>query len=82
MSVLNVVKSVVELAVGAGSGVVVGHAIRATTPADLTKFGKVLVGIGSFAIGGVVGEVASRHVNTQIDKVVEVFNKDEVVVVE
>lgn len=82
MSVLNVVKSVVELAVGAGSGVVVGNVIRATTPTDLTKFGKVLVGIGSFAIGGVVGEVASRHVNTQIDKVVEVFNKDEVVVVE
>ena len=70
----NVLKSLVSFAAGMGAGAVVGNAIKATTPADLSKIQKILVGVGTFAIGGAVAEAASNSVVRQMDEVAEVFN--------
>lgn len=67
MNKLNIVKSVTGLIASAGAGTVVSNAIKATTPAELTKLNKVMIGVGSFAITGIVGAAASGYVEAMID---------------
>lgn len=67
INVLGIVKGVSELVVSAGAGVVVGNLVRATTPYDLSKFQKVMVGVGGYAIGAVLGDLSAKYVSAQID---------------
>lgn len=78
MNGLTIFKAVVELAVSAGTGTVVGNAVKATTPENLSKIGKVLVAIGSFGLAGLASEAAVASVNRQIDKVVDGFKQPSV----
>lgn len=73
MNGLTIFKAVVEVAISLGTGTVVGNVIKATTPENMSKFGKVLVGIGSFAVSGLVSEAAVASVNRQIDTVRDSF---------
>lgn len=68
INILGVVKGVAELAVSAGVGVVVGNLVRATTPEDLSRVQKIMVGVGGYAIGGVLGDLSAKHVSGQIDE--------------
>ena len=77
MSVLGFVKGALDLAVSAGAGVVVGNVIRATTPENIGRFGRILVGFGSFGIGVAVSEIASKAVNNNIDNIVNAFKGEE-----
>lgn len=80
INILGVVKGVAELAVSAGVGVVVGNLVRATTPYDTSKVQKVMVGIGSYAVGGVLGDLSAKYISGQIDeyaaRVQEIFHPE------
>ena len=79
MNKITIVKSVTGLIASAGAGAVVSNAIKATTPGDINKFNKVMIGVGSFAITGLVGAAAAKHVEGMIDEVTDKINpeKDE-----
>lgn len=77
MNKITIVKSVTGLIASAGAGAVVSNAIKATTPADVTKFNKVMIGVGSFAITGLVGAAAAKHVEGMIDEVTSKINPEQ-----
>jgi hypothetical protein len=68
INILGVVKNVAELAVSASVGVVVGNFVRATTPYDSGKVQKIMVGIGSYAVTGVLGDLSAKYITGQIDE--------------
>lgn len=69
----SMIKSVIGLASGFGASYVVGNVIKATTPENLTKLGKVGVWIGGFAIGGIVAKSASDYTEWQFDQISTMF---------
>lgn len=75
INVLGIVKGVSELVVSAGAGVVVGNLVRATTPYDLSKVQKVMVGVGGYAVGAVLGDLSAKYVSAQIDGYAERINE-------
>lgn len=68
---ITIVKSVVGLTASIGVGTVVGNAVKAVTPVDISKFGKVATVIGSIVLTGMVGIAAEKYTDGQIDKAVE-----------
>lgn len=75
INILGIVKSVTGLAAGTGAGVIVGNLVKATTPDDLGKVQKVLVGIGGYTISAVLGDLSAKYVNDQIDGYAERLNE-------
>jgi hypothetical protein len=67
MKKLDIVKGVTGIIVGLGVGLIVGNAIKATTPDDIGKIGKILIGVGSFALGGILSGMAASHTEHMID---------------
>ncbi len=67
INILGIVKGVTELAVSAGVGVVVGNVVKATTPYDLNKFQRIIVGIGAYGLGGVLGDLSAKYISSEID---------------
>ena len=74
MNNLSMFKAVVGFVASAGAGKVVSNIVKATTPSDISKINKVLLAVGSFAIGGIVGDQASKYVGEQIDAVIGVYH--------
>ncbi len=68
---ITIVKSVVGLVASIGVGTVVGNAVKATTPANISKFGKIATVVGSVVLTGMVGIAAEKYTDGQIDKAVE-----------
>lgn len=62
-----IVKGVLELAASAGTGIVVGNLVKATTPDDISKFQKVMIGIGSYTIGAVLSDLSAKHISSTVD---------------
>lgn len=75
MSKLGIFKGLAEFAVSAGTGAVVGNIVRATTPEDLTRLQKITLGIGAYALGGVLGDLSAKYITSQIDDYVGKFNQ-------
>lgn len=69
MNKIAIVKSVAGVITSLGAGAVVGNAIKATTPENLKTANAVLVGVGSFVIGGMVADAASNYVKKGIDEI-------------
>lgn len=67
MNPMTIVKGVVDLAVSAGAGAVVGNAIKMSTPADAKKIQKISIAVGGFVLSGLVGAQASKYATEQID---------------
>ena len=74
VNVLGIVKGVAEIVVSASVGVVVGNIVKATTPDDLNKFGRITVAVGSGALGAVLGELSAKYTSAQIDGYAERLN--------
>lgn len=70
MNPLGIFKTVTTLLVSTGAGAIVGNAIKATTPAEITTLNKVTIAAGSFALSGLVGGAASKYTSKQIDDTV------------
>lgn len=68
---LATVKRVVGIVAGAGTGFVIGNAIKATSPQDMGAIGKIATSIGGFVMGGIVGNAAGKYTDEAIDDVVE-----------
>ena len=68
---IALISQVATLAVSAGSGAVVGNAIKAGTPAAANLLQKSLIGIGGFVLADMVSEAAVKHVQTKIKDATE-----------
>lgn len=81
INVLGIVKGVTGFVASTGAGVVVGNLVRATTPHDLGKVQKILVGVGGYTIGAVLGDLSAKYINDQIDgyaqRINEIIHPDE-----
>lgn len=77
---IEAVKAVAGFAVSAGVGIIIGNAIKATTPVDTKLITKALILIGGGALGGMVGEKTATYVNEQIDDVTNVITAGAAVV--
>jgi len=71
MDKLELIKNTAELVVSFSVGTVIGNVIKATTPAEISKYQKGMIWIGSFVLGGMVGELAAKHTSKQIDQIAE-----------
>ena len=60
-----------------GAQLVVSNAIKATTPENISKIGKVLVFTGSLVISSIVSTKAQNYVVEQIDIVNAILTKTE-----
>lgn len=67
----DILKAGVELAVGAGVGIIATNAINMVTPHNLSKVKKISVRIGSFALVWMISSAASEHINKVIDGVAD-----------
>lgn len=68
---MNPLKLAADLVVSAGVGTIVGNAIKATTPAHVTKGNKIMISIGGVVLSSMVGGKASEYAIEQIDLTVE-----------
>lgn len=60
-------KGVVEVVVSASVGLVVGHAVSATTPKDLKRFSRIGVKIGGWAIGSALSGLVTKQITDSMD---------------
>ena len=74
---LGISKLVLGTASAMGAQLVVSNAIKATTPENISKIGKVLVFTGSLVISSIVSTKAQNYVVEQIDIVNAIFTKTE-----
>ena len=73
VKILKVLKPVTSLASSVGVGAVVGHAVKAVVPNDLTKLQKIYAGVGGFFLTGFVADAVSTQLEKQFDSLIEVF---------
>ena len=74
MKIVQATKMIAGLAASAGTGKIIGNIVVAVTPDDVSKFTKVLITIGTGAIGGMVGKQVAKSVEDDIDGMVEMFD--------
>lgn len=68
--VIPLVKSVVEITVSAGVGTIVGNVVKQNIPENMSRFKKITVMAGGFALSGMAGAAAASYASTQVDAVV------------
>lgn len=73
MKKLKIVKGIVTLVATAGVGIIVGNAIKATTPRDIKNVTKFCIFVGGLALSGIAGDKAGKYVEAQIDDLVSTF---------
>src|SRR5690606_40920686 len=62
MQTLHILKSAATLIASSGVGAIVGNAIKASTPGDVTKLQKVTITVGSIALDRKSTRLNSSHV--------------------
>lgn len=67
MKKLEMVKSAGSLLVSSGVGMIVGNAIKATTPPAVGALAKLSIKVGAVVISNMVGDYAVKHVESKID---------------
>jgi len=77
---INILKTVTGFVTSAAVGTVVRNVVKNNIVASGGPVNMVLVGIGSYIIGGMISQHAVEYVNGQIDETVvwvnEVLNQD------
>lgn len=71
MNIIGIVKPAATLVASIGVGAVIGNVIKATTPTSVTLVQKVAVGVGSFVLVNVLGDMAARALDASIDRVAD-----------
>jgi hypothetical protein len=85
---LTIIRGAAELVASAGTGVVIGNLVKATTPYDLNRVQRVLVAVGGYTLGGVLSDLSAKYISNQIqsyaDKLSSVLHREDedVIVVE
>lgn len=77
------VKLGVGIVVTVGAGAIVGNAVRFTTPSGLGVLKRACIGLGSFVLGSVAGDVCVNYTNGFVDglkfgatKTIEIITED------
>jgi hypothetical protein len=73
MNPIGIAKTVAGIASSVGVGAIVKNAINMSTPENVTKLQKASIFVGGIVLSGMVGEMATKYVNTTIDNTVEQF---------
>lgn len=68
MNIIPIAKTIVSSAASLGVGTVLSNAITATSPAELTKYKKVAIGIGGVALSALVNEAVTRQTEKKFDE--------------
>ena len=68
MNVYAVLKIIAGTIAGSGAGAIVGNLIHSTTPEDISKYQRVLTGVGSFVLTGIASKVAYEYVTNEMDE--------------
>lgn len=66
MNPLTIVTGVTTLIVSTGAGAIAGNAVKLTVPATANLAMRLCMTVGGFALGGVVGDLASQRTNEAI----------------
>lgn len=74
----EIVELAANIIISMACGTVVGNAIRFTTPANINTVNKVLVRIGTFCIGSMVGEKVSIYTIDMVKKSIAKFKSKKV----
>lgn len=69
--IFEVVKGVISITTALSTGMIVGNVIRATTPTGLEKGTKIVIGVGSFFLGGMVGSKTAEYAEGYCETVKE-----------
>jgi hypothetical protein len=70
----GLVKGLLQLAAGLGGGFIVTDVVRATVPASSGLLRNVCKSVATFALGGLVGDLASKYTGELMDTI---FNRKE-----
>ena len=70
MNKLSIFKDVADVVVSIGVSSIVGNAIKMTTDPEAKLLKKIAIGIGGIVLSGMVGDLASKYTNQQIDNAV------------
>ena len=73
MDPLTIAKLATGFVVSAGTGTIVKNIIKSTTPDNLKIAKRVTVVIGGFVLSGMVGEMATKYTDKNIDGIVKGF---------
>lgn len=71
MKKLEMIKTGVSLVISIGVGIIVKNVIKATTPKDIKKITKFCVLVGGIALSDVLGQMATKYVEDEIDDTVD-----------
>lgn len=74
MNIMPIAKGLASTAASLGVSTVVTNAIKATTPIEVSKYSKVLIGLGGIAVTALVGDAVTRRTEQKIDEFGEHFN--------
>lgn len=67
---LETVKAIATLGVTVGVGAIVSNIVKATTPINVKILTKICIGIGSFALSGMLSDLAGKYTDTKIDEAI------------
>lgn len=73
MNILAITKGIAGTAASLGVGTVIGNAVKATSPLEPTKYQKVAIAVGGFALSSLAGEVVTRRTERKIDELSKTF---------
>lgn len=76
INVTKLAAGATKLVVSAGVGSIIGNAVKATTPEEgLSTLKKVSIGVGSFVLGSMVADQATKYTGQQIVDLVDTFEE-------
>lgn len=70
MKKLEIIKTAVSIGASVGVGAIVGNVVKSTTPSDVKKITKLLIGFGSLVLTGLASDMASKYTEDTIDETV------------
>lgn len=74
MNALTITTTVIKLVTSSSTGLIIGNAIKATTPASIKLPAKIAISIGSLVLSALVGDLAAKKVEEQIDDLTKGFS--------
>ena len=67
---IDICKTAASMVVAVGVGLIVGNAIKATTPVNLGLIHKICIKAGSFALTTIAGNAVGKAIDKEIDNIV------------
>lgn len=75
MNLITCIKSIASIGSSLAVGMLVGNAVKATTPKNIGKIMKTIIGFGSMVVASALSEIACKYTEDSIDKTVEMVRE-------